>query len=134
MTEYENVLQELKQMLRSFVYDETVPTEEDIEIHYQMGLLPGVQSVLLKTLRSSCSPFGQSPKMYKPIVDGLASIQNPALIVWGQQDPALPVAHARIAENRLAHAQVQIIDQCGHNPVGEHPQTFNSLLLKFLGD
>ena len=101
--------------------------------HHQMAAQPGAQRALLKTLRWAFGPFGPYERYYGPILRGLPSIQQPTLIIWGQQDPYFPVAHARAAAGRLPDARLHIFDPCGHLPMIEHAQAFNALLLEFLG-
>jgi pimeloyl-ACP methyl ester carboxylesterase len=68
----------------------------------------------------------------RPIVDNLASITAPTLIIWGQQDQIIPVAHAQVAKERIPNAKLHIFDPCGHIPPRERPEEFNNLVLEFL--
>ncbi len=119
--------------LKSLVYDRAVLTDELFEIHYQMAAMPGAQQALLRMLRSSISPFGPHEDCYGPIRRGLTSINNPTLVVGGRQDKWIPVAHAQVAAEELPNARLLIFDNCGHLPMVEQTQTFNALLLEFLG-
>ena len=121
-------------MLETFVYDPTLVTDEEIDLHYQMGTQPGGQQTFLKTLRAIANLFGQKKMVYGSITSRLSSINNPTLIIWGQQDPVIPVAHAEIAAQKISDAQVELIDNCGHNPMLEQTEVFTKLLLEFLKD
>ena len=116
------------------VHDPAVMTDELIELSYQMSLLPGAQKSFLQTVRANGNLFGQSKSMYSPIVQGLHSITKPVLVIWGRQDQIIPVAHAEVATKNLPNVRVQIFDNCGHFPMLEHTQSFNELLLEFLGN
>lgn len=118
--------------LEALVQGESALTDELYELQYQMSAQPGAQQALLKTLRWAFSPFGPYERYYGPILRGLPSIRHPTLIIWGQQDPYFPVAHAREAARRLPDARLHIFDPCGHLPMLEHAQAFNALLLEFL--
>ena len=118
--------------LEALVQGESALTDELYELQYQMAAQPGAQQALLKTLRWAFSPFGARERYYGPILRGLPSICHPTLIIWGQQDPYFPVAHAREAARRLPDARLHIFDPCGHLPMLEHAQAFNALLLEFL--
>ncbi|MBN1139451.1 MAG: alpha/beta fold hydrolase [Anaerolineae bacterium] len=119
---------------KSTVFDPTIITAEWGELGYRMASLPGAQKAFLRTLRANGNPFGQSASMVGPNMRGLAAIKNPVLVVWGREDPVVPVAHAEVAAKGLADVRVHIFDQCGHNPMLEHTEAFNSLLLDFLGE
>lgn len=119
---------------KMLVYDPAVVTNELIELAYQMSLLPNMQKSFLKVLRANGNLFGQSKSMYVPNTQGLSSITKPVLVVWGQQDQVVPVAHAEIAAKYLPNVSVQIFDNCGHFPMLEHTIDFNKLLLNFLHD
>jgi len=119
---------------RMIVHDPATITEEFIERDYQLSLLPGMQKSVLRVVRANVNLFGQSESMYGPNVKGLASIMNPVLVVWGRQDPVVPVAHADIAAEGLPNVRVHVFDNCGHYPILEHTQSFNELLLEFLAN
>jgi len=62
----------------------------------------------------------------------LPSIKKPVLLIWGKQDPVTPPEVA-IEMNRLVpNASLHWIDKCGHAPMMEHPDEFNSLLDSWL--
>lgn len=119
---------------KMLVYDPAVMTDELTDLYYQRMSLPGAQQAFLRTLRAMGNLFGQYESMYGPNVRGLASITNPVLVVWGRQDPVIPVAHAEVAAKGFPNVRVQIFDNCGHSPVLEHTQAFNELLLEFLSN
>jgi len=113
-------------------YDQDLITEEWIEEDYQMSLQPGAQRCLLSALRSMVSIWGAKQDAYKPILDHLEKIEVPTLIIWGEQDQILPVAHARTAAERLPDARLHILDRCGHMPNIERAEEFNQLVTAFL--
>lgn len=120
------------QFLRACAYDPGMVTDELVEMSYQITSLPGGQRTYLATLRALANIRGERPAVFLPIVNSLSAITAPTLIVWGQQDSILPVAHARIAERGLPNARLHILDPCGHLPPLERPAKFNALVLKFL--
>jgi pimeloyl-ACP methyl ester carboxylesterase len=56
----------------------------------------------------------------------------PTMIVWGERDPIIPVAHARHAVAALPGAQVELFENAGHFPHCDEPVRFTTLLLDFL--
>lgn len=120
------------QFLGEMYYDPALVTEELVDLFYETSSLPGAQKAFLRASRSTIGLGGVRKKVYQPILDSLGSITVPTLIVWGEQDKILPVAHAHIAKERMPNAQLHIFDQCGHQPMVEHPAQFNKLVLEFL--
>jgi len=118
--------------LKQAVYDPTFLTEELVESFYQLSTLPKAQEYLLSTLRRISNLRGQHADDIHAIVDNLTTITAPTLIVWGQQDRILPVAHAHIAWERIPNAELYILDHCGHQPQLERPEEFNNFVLEFL--
>lgn len=62
----------------------------------------------------------------------LAHISAPTLIVWGDRDRAVPVAHAEKHVRALPNAKMIILKGAGHIPHIEFPATVNALFNDFL--
>jgi 4,5:9,10-diseco-3-hydroxy-5,9,17-trioxoandrosta-1(10),2-diene-4-oate hydrolase len=122
----------IAESLRRSVYDPTLLTDEWVQLCYQQATLPGAQRALLDVIRSFIGIGGMRDEVIHLILDNLAQVTAPTLIVWGQQDRIVPVAHAQIAKGRMPHARLQIFDPCGHFPQRERPAEFNALVLDFL--
>lgn len=120
------------QMLKSIFFDPVFVTEEMIDVTIELASLPGAQKSFLGTLRSLADVRGAKSSFVDPILDGLAKIDRPALVVWGKQDRVVPIAHAHAAMQRLPHATLHEFDRCGHAPQIECAQAFNALVLDFL--
>jgi pimeloyl-ACP methyl ester carboxylesterase len=63
----------------------------------------------------------------------LAQLQPPAMFVWGDEDPLVPLAFARCVRDALPEARQVVLDQCGHVPQVEHPVDANALVHDFIG-
>jgi 4,5:9,10-diseco-3-hydroxy-5,9,17-trioxoandrosta-1(10),2-diene-4-oate hydrolase len=83
-------------------------------------------------LRRNITLRGEQDHIWRAIVDNLHNITAPTLVIWGQQDRILPVAHAQVARDRIANVQLHLIDHCGHMPQMERPEEFNAVVLEFL--
>ena len=116
---------------RSFYNSEAI-TDELLELFYPLVILPGRQQAILKTGRTLGNLFGLKKSVYEPLIQGLPTITNPVLVIWGWNDKVLPLAHAQAAVGALPNARLEIIDDCGHVPQLEQPQSFNALVLEFL--
>jgi 4,5:9,10-diseco-3-hydroxy-5,9,17-trioxoandrosta-1(10),2-diene-4-oate hydrolase len=119
-------------VLKQSVYDPSVISDDWVELFYQISMLPGAQEALQMQIRANINFWGVRSEVYGWIVDQLATVSAPSLIIWGQQDRVLPVAHAQVAALGLPNARLHIFDACGHWPQVERPEEFNSLTLEFL--
>lgn len=62
----------------------------------------------------------------------LEDIAVPTLVVTGREDVRASCELTEQAMPRLPNAELHIFDQCGHQPMGEHPDRFNPLVTEFL--
>jgi pimeloyl-ACP methyl ester carboxylesterase len=58
--------------------------------------------------------------------------QLPTLIVWGAQDPFIPVSHAIAAHHAIPGSRLEIFDGVGHYPHCEAPERFVAVLVDFI--
>jgi pimeloyl-ACP methyl ester carboxylesterase len=58
--------------------------------------------------------------------------QLPTLIVWGAQDPFIPVSHAVAAYKAIPGSRLEIFDGVGHYPHCEAPERFVAVLVDFI--
>ncbi len=68
------------------------------------------------------------------MVDRLAGLPMPTLVVWGTRDRALPYSRAREAAARLRGGYLDLFPGCGPLPQVEQPERFSSSLGRFLGE
>lgn len=62
----------------------------------------------------------------------LGEITVPTLLIHGAKDSLVPLAAARAAAQRLPHARLEVIPNCGHWPQREAPEAFNRVILDYL--
>ena len=62
----------------------------------------------------------------------LRELEPPAMFVWGDEDPLVPLAFSRYVADALPDARQVVIDQCGHVPQVEHPVDANALVHDFI--
>ncbi|QNL49587.1 alpha/beta hydrolase [Olivibacter sp. SDN3] len=62
----------------------------------------------------------------------LPKIKTQTLLVWGKQDRITPPSVAETFHSLLPHAALEWIDQCGHAPMMERPDQFNTIVARFL--
>jgi pimeloyl-ACP methyl ester carboxylesterase len=66
--------------------------------------------------------------------DRLTEIACPTLVVWGADDPLVPLRHAFEYGELIPNARVFVFRHTGHAPMLEQPGRFNAALLEFLGE
>lgn len=106
---------------RSFVFDPNLVSAAMIEERFQAMNDPE----LLRTAKES---------LMKPesVVPELPAIAAPTLILWGREDRVLPLAWAQPLIERLPHAELRVVSQCGHWVQIEQRDWFNRQLADFL--
>ena len=87
------------------------------------------RAAFVHTLRTIVDPAGQrvsaSDRLY------LAE-EVPFLIIWGQRDRIIPVAHAYSAHERVPSSRLEIFEKAGHFPHVDEPQRFIEVLTEFI--
>ncbi len=95
----------------------------------RMALMPGFLEASVAAKRAVVGPVGQR----EVLLDRLAQITTPTLVVWGAGDKVLPVTHARKAVERLPNAELAVLHGCGHVAQVECPEALLDVVLPFLG-
>lgn len=67
-------------------------------------------------------------------LDRLGELRCPTLVVHGDRDRLVPLAHSREAARRIPGARLVVLRGCGHWPPRERPREVTDLLERFLGD
>lgn len=86
-----------------------------------------MKRAILKLYRATDDP-GAMSLVYG---ESLSSRRFPALVIWADSDPYVPVKHAE-AHSDYFDADVHILPDCGHWPMIDEPQRVSELLLPFL--
>lgn len=66
------------------------------------------------------------------LAEELHQIQIPTLLIWGKNDIVTPPFVAEEFKKLIPNSQLQFIDKCGHAPMMEVPNEFNTILENFL--
>jgi 2-hydroxy-6-oxonona-2,4-dienedioate hydrolase len=62
----------------------------------------------------------------------VCQIKQPTLLIWGQNDNITPPFVGQEFHKLIQNSELHYIDKCGHAPMMERPEEFNTILLKFL--
>jgi pimeloyl-ACP methyl ester carboxylesterase len=74
--------------------------------------------------------LGPSPE--PPYRIDLATVRQPALVIWGENDALIPVATARRLTAEMPRAEFVVLPACGHTPMEECPEPLLAAALPFL--
>ena len=62
----------------------------------------------------------------------LQRVSSPTMIVWGSDDPVIPINHAEYFVSAIQDCRFFRMDGCGHTPYVQKPYVFASKVLEFL--
>jgi pyruvate dehydrogenase E2 component (dihydrolipoamide acetyltransferase) len=114
--------------LALFFTNPTLVQQALVEQLYQQRTQPGAREALAATADAA---FGGG-QQHIDLRDSLAGLNIPVLVVWGDADAVIPVAHAQEAK-RAPQNRLEVFAGSGHCPHIERADAFNQLLLTFLG-
>ena len=90
---------------------------------------PEKRRAFIHTARSVIDPKGQR-------VDARDRLyltgDVPTMLVWGGEDPLIPIAHGRDAHERMPHSRFEVIPGAGHFSHNDDPERFATLLMEFI--
>jgi len=62
----------------------------------------------------------------------LRRLAQPTLLVWGRNDRLVALSGSRRLLREVPHAQLTVLEACGHLPMLEQAQRFNRVVTEFL--
>jgi pimeloyl-ACP methyl ester carboxylesterase len=71
-------------------------------------------------------------KSAEVITKTLMKITIPTLIIWGENDPVIPIKYADEFVSSIQDCRFYMMDNCGHTPYVDEPSKFSKLVLDFL--
>jgi pimeloyl-ACP methyl ester carboxylesterase len=103
----------------------TLLSEESLTTVRELGD-PATRTAFLATLRGVVDISGQRVSAVSKLP---AASHLPTLLVWGDRDPIIPIAHGREALALLPNARLVVFPGAGHEPYRHDPERFAALLL-----
>lgn len=91
--------------------------------------------ILLEALkaRAATARVGWNPFLFDPrLRERLYRVKAPTLVVWGDDDKLVPLAHGHAWAEGIRGAKLEILKNCGHAPVLEKPAETSAAVLRFL--
>ncbi len=84
--------------------------------------------------RAESARLAWEPYMFNPslphLLEGIDGL--PTLLVWGKQDPVVPLSAAEAYQRAIKGSKIAAIDKCGHWPAVEQPAEFLKQVQTFL--
>ena len=66
------------------------------------------------------------------LTNELSRISNPTIVIAGELDPATPVSHSEVINERIIGSELHVIQGVAHLSNLEKPDEFNETVLGFL--
>lgn len=92
--------------------------------------IPGTSRAILRALRVHVGLRGLNPELV--LLEQLHRLTQPTMLIWGDCDGVIPLAHARAAARLIPDCRLEIFTGCGHDPAWEQPERFRELLRGFI--
>jgi len=105
------------------------PVLTEIAGSYASLVHADARRAFVQTLRSVIDHHGQRVSARDRLY---LTAEVPTLIVWGTDDPVIPVAHARDAHASMPGSRLELFDGVGHYPHCEAPARFVRVLEEFV--
>jgi pimeloyl-ACP methyl ester carboxylesterase len=88
----------------------------------------GSRQAFLHTVRAVIEPGGQRVSASSRLA---LAAELPTLIVWGQRDSIIPVAHGAAAHEAMPSSRFVVFERAGHMPHDDDPYRFAKILTEF---
>ena len=113
----------VRETVSGILYDKTLITDGLVDEWYQSMMDRDYVRFILRMSRATRD---------RCVEDELGDLDLPTMIVWGKEDGITPPSVAREFQSRISGSQLRFIDNCGHAPNWERPDTFAETLRAFL--
>jgi pyruvate dehydrogenase E2 component (dihydrolipoamide acetyltransferase) len=123
----EPTLENMRTELAHFFAQPGMVQQALVDQLYQQRMQPGAHAALVAT-SDAAFDNGQQQFDLRNILEGLSI---PVLVVWGDADAVIPVAHAQEGK-RAAQGRIEVFAGSGHCPHIERADAFNQLVRSFI--
>lgn len=114
-------------------FDPSHATPEMLKHYAKVGRQKDFRTTFLGSALSLAVPMtGPHPRWRQALHAGVRSTGVPILVVWGESDTVLPVAHFEAARTALPDAETHLFPETGHMPQIERAAEFSELAKEFL--
>ncbi len=87
------------------------------------------RAAFVRTARSIASPAGQRVSAADRLY---LAAEVPVLLVWGDEDPVIPIGHGHAAHDALPASRLEVFPGAGHFPMLDDPTRFVAVVADFM--
>lgn len=117
-------IEKVRNAVRGALGDPSRYAETDAAAYWLPLSLPGATELVAALARDA--DFGA-------IRHRLRDVSVPTLLVWGDRDNFIPLAHGQLLASHIPNSRLVVLPGLGHAPQEEAPAEVNRILLEFLG-
>lgn len=118
----------VKSVLKHIVYDPSRVTRAQVEGYAEPLAGPDARRALIRVGRAVI------PDDIDDVVTRFPSITVPTLVLWGREDPVVPLWVGERLAATLPEARLEVLDECGHLPAEEKPEESLRAVERFLDE
>jgi pimeloyl-ACP methyl ester carboxylesterase len=111
--------------IASILYDKSLMTEAAMRENFAIKLKAN-DGATQRLFRANMNVDSET------VGDKVAAITIPTLIVWGENDPIVPLDDGKDFAAKIPGAKLVIVPKCGHAPSIERPEQFMAAVKPFL--
>ena len=116
----------IRKVLESILYDRSRVSEEQVELYTRpLRPWPAKRAAVAAALQVI-------PPNLDDIVARYSGLDVPTLLLWGRQDPVVPLSVAERLARELPDARLVVLERCGHMPTEELPEESLAVVRRFL--
>lgn len=119
-------IENLKKMMKVFVYDSSALTDELFQ-----GRLDNMLSQR-EHLENFVKSIDANPKQFPDFGHRLSEIKAQTLVIWGRNDRFVPMDTGLRLIAGIPNSELHVFNACGHWAQWEHADKFNRMVLDFL--
>lgn len=121
-----------RRTVQSIFYDKALVTEARVCHSFALSQRAAHRQTVKDIANDLGTLSGIRAEWRTDLVEALAKLDIPTLVVWGDHDHVLPFSHLEAALLALPHAESHVFAKTGHMPQIERPDEFAEVVEDFL--
>lgn len=118
----------IRRILKEIVHDPSVITSEMVEGYARPLRRAGTRRAILRAATRLDPPGSDA------IIARYPDLDLPTLLLWGREDPVVPLSLGRRLHDTLPRAHLHVLEACGHAVPDERPRESVTRVREFLAD
>jgi 2-hydroxy-6-oxonona-2,4-dienedioate hydrolase len=119
----------VRKRLEFLMLDPSVVTEDLVDSRFAVYKLPGMLAAMESIM---CLQDMETRLRNLLTPEELAQVKAPTLVLWTTHDPTASVEVGRRLASMVHGSEFVVMENCGHWPQYEDPETFNRIHIEFL--